>query len=234
MAPGRADIKSYKLAIKEIVMKYGDLTLGQLEALVNRVGGKKNALKVLKARSVQVEFVEHDSVRIVVTPTMFSPPELKVWKTIKLRAVYENGDDFCRAVMNRTYRLGKEARDILRSKDFTFTIKPKELDLVFVPFRSLGIDDYWRYDTICDLARKLGLELCPPEVGPWLRMGYPEQPMGETIVIAMNALFDTTGNLRIFTLSHKDDGTKWLSTYAGHSGYTWSRDRQFVFVLPRK
>lgn len=230
MAPGRADIKSYKLAIKEIVMKYGDLTLGQLEALVNRLGGKENALRILSCRNLYVELEEYDSATIVAVP------EFKIWKTIKLHnTVYESGSRLCSAIMDRGFRLGKEARDILCRKDFIVPTEPKELDLVLLTISSLGIAGEWKYSTICDRARKLGLELCPAEVGPWLRMAYSDQPFGEVVVVGMEAIANTTGNPRIFTVSHdREGGGKWLTAFTGTWDYVWRCDRQFVFVLPKK
>ena len=209
-------------------MKYGDLTLGQLEALVNRLGGKENALRILSCRNLHVEFMGDVSATIVA-------PEFKIWKKIKPRPMYPRGDDFCGAIMDKGFRLGVEARDVLRRKDFPIATEPMNLDLVLVSITSLGINGMWQYSSICDRARKLGLELCPAEVGPWLRMEYREQPFGEAVVIAMEAIPNKTGDPRIFTVAHdRETGAQWLRAFSGNWDYVWRLDRQFVFVLPRK
>jgi hypothetical protein len=44
-------------------------------------------------------------------------------------------------------------------------------------------------------AQSLGLALCPPEVGPQLRLQYLEQPSGEILHIAMQPIAKYDGDL---------------------------------------
>ena len=48
-----------------------------------------------------------------------------------------------------------------------------------------------RYDRICTCAIEIGLELCPVEVGPQLRLQYPIQPCSEQLTIATEAIRDS-------------------------------------------
>jgi hypothetical protein len=51
-----------------------------------------------------------------------------------------------------------------------------------------------------------GLELCPPDVGPQLRLDYSDQPPGECVYVAMKPITTSDGEPRIFVVAHNSDG----------------------------
>ncbi|MBI4090684.1 MAG: hypothetical protein HY422_01545, partial [Candidatus Komeilibacteria bacterium] len=77
--------------------------------------------------------------------------------------------------------------------------------------------------------RELGYELCPAEVGPQLRLQYQDQPLNEWLVIAMEAISVSDGNLLVFYVKHLVVG-QWLGTYSGSPGYLFNPDGRFVFT----
>lgn len=64
----------------------------------------------------------------------------------------------------------------------------EQLDLELVPLSltDLGVSSA-TYDEICRLGVAKGLELCPAEAAPALRLQYPDQPMEDLLYLAMEA-----------------------------------------------
>ena len=95
----------------------------------------------------------------------------------------------------------------------------------------LGFSNGASYKDICAKAIEIGLELCAAEVGPVLRLTYDDQPRGEWLRVAMEAIIDQ-GDSLIFQIGH--DGNKlWLDADCGEPGRIWFCDDRFVFACPR-
>ena len=54
--------------------------------------------------------------------------------------------------------------------------------------------------------RQMDLELCPPDLGPYLRIDYADQPQGEHLFIAMKPITASDGEPRIFVVEHTSVG----------------------------
>lgn len=105
----------------------------------------------------------------------------------------------------------------------------KTLERVVMSVKELGFSEGARYEQICEAAKNLGLELCPAEVGPYLRLQYQDQPEYEWLIIAMEPIIDSGGDPGIFGVNHNGDRL-WLSASYGRSGDFWGDDDRFVFV----
>lgn len=68
--------------------------------------------------------------------------------------------------------------------------KPRQVTLTRVTVRELGFPDGASRRKVYARARQRGLKLCPAEVGPQLRLQYPDQPDGECLHIAMKPIKD--------------------------------------------
>lgn len=206
-------------------MKYGSWTFGQFEALLNRLG-EENARQMLDCREVVVEFNKPEK-RATVTA---DDPSLKVWKTIKIGTAIKNGA-FCSELEKKDFRIGDWARDMLGQKVFNVDVATQEedVDLVRLSVANLGFKEGARYDAICARATEMGLELCPAEVGPQLRLQYKDQPRGEWILVAMEPITDSNGRLRIFHVEHDGSGL-WLHGRYGRPDGFWDPDSLWVFL----
>jgi|GEM_PF-5472584 len=84
---------------------------------------------------------------------------------------------------------------------------------------------------IFDKAKELGLELCPPETGPELRLKDTEQSLYNGYCIAMESIIDRNGYPYVFDLVCHDSGL-WLNgVWVGPESRLISAEK-FVFRLP--
>ena len=163
-----------------------------------------------------------------------SVPEFKVFKTIKLGIPgLKTADDFRKSLKDNGFKVGDWANDILGKPAFTVATEETELDLVVVSVSELGFKKGATREQIYARAKERGLDLCPAEVGPQLRLQYTDQPNGEWLVIAMEPIRDSDGSLGLFGVEHAGHGL-WLSGYYDDSDNVWGAYDQWVFARSRK
>ncbi|HEY9583978.1 MAG TPA: hypothetical protein VJI33_00105 [Candidatus Paceibacterota bacterium] len=152
-----------------------------------------------------------------------------LWRTIKLGTGLVTADDFRRALKAAGHHIGDWANDILGQCAFTASTKETEVDLVVVSVSELGFPNGATRQEIYRKAQKLGLMLCSPEVGPQLRLQYPDQPLNQWLLIGMEPIAGSVGYLRVFSVGRLDDGS-WLSSNFGDADNFWDGDSLWVFV----
>jgi hypothetical protein len=138
-----------------------------------------------------------------------------------------------KAITKAGCKIGDWANDMLGKEAFTIAPTEQEIDLVVVTVGELGFKNGAKYSDICQRAQELGLELCPNEVGPQLRLQYKDQPKGEWLRIAMEPITDSGGDRFIFKVGHGVNDL-WLDWNDGDPGIVWNADNRFVFVLRKK
>ena len=106
--------------------------------------------------------------------------------------------------------------------------KPQEIELKIVSVKELGFSEPTQYKDIVNKAKEKGLELCLAEVGPQLRLQYLDQPLGEWLSVAMEAIRDSDGDLYVFRVGHGGDGL-WLYSDDGEPDGLWDPGYRFVF-----
>jgi hypothetical protein len=127
-----------------------------------------------------------------------------IWKTITIGEY--KGANAVRAAIDAApcpIAMGDWADEILGRPAFPFSRAKLDIDLVVVSAAELGFgpdgaslrDIYARADTF-------GLDLCPAEVGPILRLNYLDQPIGEFLHVAMRPVATYGGELVDFTLGN--------------------------------
>jgi len=197
-------------------MKYGELTLGQVEAVVNKLGGMEGVKRFLSGETLIKE----------------AEREFKIWKTIKLGTGLKTAEDFRCFLRVGGFRLSDWASDILGKPAFKVADEETEIDLVMVTVGELGFKKGARRDQIYERAKELGLELCPAEVGPQLRLQYQDQPDGEWIIVAMEPIIASGGDPDVFSVGCRD--SVWLHGGWGYPDRFWLAAFQWVFGRPRK
>lgn len=122
------------------------------------------------------------------------------------------------------------AQDMLNSPDFYTLPQPEEIELVSLQVGDLGLIGYSTTAQIWAKATELGLELCPPEVGPLQRLKDMEQPLGDWYQIAMKQITDSREYPYVFRLERDEDGLL-LGDDDALPSEKWRRDDRFVFRL---
>jgi hypothetical protein len=198
-------------------MKYNDLSFGQAEAVFNKLGGMEGVMDFLSGKTMVVKVPSDEKI------------SFSVWKTIKL-GNYKNADEFRKALKKNGFKISGLVNDILGKSEFTVAGAEEEIQLVNVSAADLGFKNGATYRGICAKAKELGLELCPNEVGPQLRLQYKDQPKDGYLRIAMEPIADSDGGLFIFYVG-RDGDVLWLNGLNYDSDDFWFADNCFVFRL---
>jgi len=149
-----------------------------------------------------------------------------IWRTVKL-GLHKNADEYCRALHVADFYIGIFANNILGR--ITFSVAEREVDLIVRSVAELGFANGATFAQICDAAKKLGLSLCPAEVGPALREQYRDQPMNEWLVIAMEPITDSDSDLGVFDVARDGDGLELGCCFVNPES-VWFADGRFVFA----
>ena len=194
-------------------MKYEELNLGQVKAIVNKLGGMDGVRRFLSGETVVKAIEQSFAVR----------------KTIKLGTGLKTADDFRKALKQSGCEISNWGNDILGEPMFIVSKTETEIDLVSVSVAEIGFNDGATRKDIYERAISLGLELCPNEVGPQLRLQYKDQPIDEWLLIAMEPISGSFGSLDVFRVGHNADGF-WLSGSSGDPGGFWHGGNRWVFA----
>lgn len=128
-----------------------------------------------------------------------------VWKTIKLGTGLITADHFRKALW-KIGKVGKYGDDILGNPSFAASPQKKKAELVTVSVAELGFNNGEMRVNVYKRAQELGLYLCPPEVGPQLRLQYKDQPKDAWLIIGMEPIMDSHKDPRVFTIGSNKDG----------------------------
>ena len=159
-----------------------------------------------------------------------SGAKFKTWKTLKLGTGLTTADDFRKTLKKAGCKISDWANDILGKPDFSVAAtKEIEVDLVVVSVAELGFPDGATRKQIYAKAQELGLELCPPEVGPQLRLQYKDQPNGEWLLIGMEPISVSDGNLDVFGVERLGVA-RWLLGFYDRTDDVWPGGYRWVFL----
>jgi len=105
----------------------------------------------------------------------------------------------------------------------------RTLETVELQVRNLGFPQGGIWADILSAANERGLELCPIDAGPYLRLQYLDQPEGFWITVASQKLCATEGYPNGFYLRRLTDGL-WLRGYTAAPEHLWKADEHFIFA----
>ena len=161
------------------------------------------------------------------------PAHLQTWRTITLGS-YRGVDAYRNALDMAKIKIGDSADEILGRPAFPYAGTKTRVELAVLSAADLGVElDQVSLAEVYRRARQAGLELCPAEVGPQLRLDYRNQPLGEALDIAMEPVATYGGEPTILTLANWGTGLLLIGR-DGRPESTLFRKSRFVFALPSK
>jgi hypothetical protein len=136
----------------------------------------------------------------------------------------KDGNQLEKELKEKNINISDYASDMLKK----ITVSKKEhLNLVRLTVKDLGFPNGATTDEIYQRGKELGLELCPADTGPNLRL---QNSTPDYMSIAMKQIAGRDGNPFVFNLHRYDDGLWLIDRYAKPSDW-WDDFYEFVFRL---
>lgn len=137
--------------------------------------------------------------------------------------------------------LNEYAEKIFSDDKFTTSEKSFDLKTVELTVKDFGFSEGATMPQLFNRARELGLNLCPLELGPHLRLKYLDQQEGNAVnVTTQNHAPSGSVTIASEILSEDDhfpkgfylrniDGVLWLRGYVTDDLHVWNLEDRFIF-----
>jgi hypothetical protein len=158
------------------------------------------------------------------------PAHFPIWRTITL-GTHKGVDAYRRALDSAGIKIGDAADEVLGRPALPYGTMKTDVELVLLSATDLAVESESSLADVYKRARQVGLELCPAEVAPQLRLEYRDQPLGEALNIAMEPVATHSGEPTILALVNFGTGPALVGS-DGRSEFMVSWTWRFVFVLP--
>ncbi|HPT08294.1 MAG TPA: hypothetical protein PLE28_01200 [bacterium] len=200
-------------------MKYGDLNLGQIEAVVNKLGGMDGVNKFLRGE-------------LIVSELTRSWREENGVIYFSVTSDGTTGEEWIVRLESKGFRVGDYVKRVLRSKDF----KPTNGIIYEIAVLKGELFSYSNRitKTIRKEAKNRKLSTPNAEVACLIREKFSDkelEAMGLYWIVAMHKpIKDSDGGPALLGVDRYSGGS-WLSTYYDNPGSKCSRDNGFAFVV---
>ena len=151
-------------------------------------------------------------------------------------------EQLVQALEQHSIRLNPLAERLLASELFTVSNREKRLSTVEATVGELGFAHGATLIEIYEKAIMMGWDVCPIELGPYMRLQYRDQPEGfldkpvtknrapyGSLTIASQIVSEDDDFPKGFYL-RKIDGVLWLRGYRSSLDFLWSPEDSFVFL----
>lgn len=200
-------------------MKYGDLNLGQIEAVVNKLGGMDGVNKFLRGELIVSE-------------------PARRWREengiiyFSVTSDGTTGEEWIARLENKIFRVGDYAKSVLRSKSFKPTSGATYE--IAVLKGELFIDSDRTTKTIRKEAKNRKFSTPNAEIVCLIREKFSDKEL-ETmglywIVVMHEPIKDSDGDPILLSVSRGDDGS-WLGAHYDNPDNKWLRGYGFAFVV---
>lgn len=200
-------------------MKYNEMTWGQMEEVVNKLGGYEAALKFL-----------HGELTVSEPTRRWREQDGVIYFSVTSDGT--TGPQWIERLENKGFRVGDYAKSVLRSDDF----KPTSgVTTEIAVLKGKLFEDNDRITKkIRAEADKRKLEKPNAEVACLIRENFSDkeiEAMDLWWIVAMHEpIKDSVGRPDLLD-ANRDDGGFWLRAFCGRPGNEWCRDGGFAFAV---
>lgn len=202
-------------------MKYGNLTLGQIEAGINRIGGEEAFLKLLRGELSVSEPVRR-----------WREQDGMIYFSVISDGA--TGPQWISRLEKKGFRLSKWAKDVLNSPDFKST---SGITHNCVVLKGEFFSDENRVTSkIRAEADKRKFTKPNAEVACLIRENFSDEEieaMGLWWLIVMHEPINDSDGVPDLLSARRYGGGRWLFAYYGGPGGRWPREFGFVFLAPQ-
>lgn len=136
------------------------------------------------------------------------------------------------ALQQRGVRLNEYARILFADDAFATSAELREVRLAVISLPDIGLPEGGVFDDVVAHAASAGLEPCPLEIAPHLRLHLRDQPEGQYLTVASLKL-RPDGSVPNGLYLRKLDGRLWLRGYESGPENIYPPDfTDFVFSYP--
>ncbi len=162
-----------------------------------------------------------------------SVPKAGLLRELRLGNGLVTADDFRTAFKHAGMKTSIRANDILDNPSLIALAqiekKERDVELVIATPHELGCLTPPTLEEVCMCAMRFGLIRCTPEIGPQLRVQYPNQSKGEWLVIAMKPITRMDGYIHLYQVAHHADGLFLCATNVP-TEHRFDMHTKFVFM----
>jgi len=139
-------------------------------------------------------------------------------------------EELKKEMKEKGFKLYSYTESMIDNSDFTLSKNKEKINTVRLKVSDLGFDSgNPTTDEIYKKAEEFGLELCPAEVGPYLRLELIDQPLGDYFRIAMKQINVSDRNPSVFFVRRDGDGEAWLDSDNAKPTSRWNLGYGFLF-----
>lgn len=156
-------------------MKYNELSLGQIEAVVNKLGGMDGVQRLLAGETKPT----------ITGETFVGIRKVRVGN-------YTDIDSLKEALKNAGVTFYNSSSRFLEDPRFRLCDNPQEINAIVLSVRELGFDravDPCSFSFRERIKELSFLSYGPDELGVQIRLQYPKQPKGTELVVAKESTF---------------------------------------------
>lgn len=140
--------------------------------------------------------------------------------------------EYSQELVKNGFNISPDGQDMLNKLD---SLKQSEnINIVSFSSAQLGfpfLNNITR-EEVYNRAKEFNLELCPPQVGPELRLGYIDQPNNNYLKVVMEPISNNYGDICLFEVNRRGSvSDSWLTCSEGRMDtyLNWKNTDEFVF-----